>query len=148
MTGIQEGMAHALNLLVGLIALAGAGVETEVPAARAERLVYNTAELEQLGSSVYDEMVGLGPIEPLLKDDALAILKELRYVRPNTSAERLKQIEKDAEKRAIETIQDGKPSTAFMKFGDTIRIEMKDKNGQSLFGAIDQQIVGLDSPAA
>jgi len=46
-----------------------------------------------------------------------------------------------AEKRAIETILDGKPSTAFMQFGDTIRIEMKDKNGQSLFGAIDQQIV-------
>ena len=53
-----------------------------------------------------------------------------------------------AEKRAIETILDGQPSTGFMKFGDTIRIEMKDKNGQSLFGAIDQQIVGLDTPAA
>jgi len=40
--------------------------------ARAERLVYNSAELEQLGASVYDEMVGLGPIEPLLKDDSIA----------------------------------------------------------------------------
>ena len=30
-----------------------------------------------------------------------------------------------------------------MKFGDTIRIEMKGKDGQSLFGAIDQQIVAL-----
>ncbi len=48
-----------------------------------------------------------------------------------------------AEKRAIETILDGKPSTAFMKFGDTIRIEMKDRNGQSVFGAIDQQITQL-----
>ena len=46
-----------------------------------------------------------------------------------------------AEKRAIETIQDGKPSTAFMKFGDTIRIEMKGKDGQNLFGAIEQKIV-------
>ena len=46
-----------------------------------------------------------------------------------------------AEKRAIETIQDGKPSTDFMKFGDTIRIEMKGRDGQSIFGAIDQQIV-------
>ncbi|MFL6694048.1 MAG: fumarylacetoacetate hydrolase family protein [Ramlibacter sp.] len=45
-----------------------------------------------------------------------------------------------AEKRAIETIQDGKPSTEFMKFGDTIRIEMKGKDGQTLFGAIDQKI--------
>jgi fumarylacetoacetate (FAA) hydrolase len=48
-----------------------------------------------------------------------------------------------AEKRAIETILDGKPSTEFMKFGDTIRIEMKGKDGQSLMGAIDQQIVPL-----
>jgi fumarylacetoacetate (FAA) hydrolase len=46
-----------------------------------------------------------------------------------------------AEKRAIETILDGKPSTEFMKFGDTIRIEMKSKEGQSIFGAIDQKVV-------
>ncbi len=45
-----------------------------------------------------------------------------------------------AEKRCIETIQDGKPSTEFMKFGDTIRIEVKGKDGTSLFGAIDQAI--------
>jgi fumarylacetoacetate (FAA) hydrolase len=45
-----------------------------------------------------------------------------------------------AEKRAIETIQDGQPSTEYMKFGDTIRIEMKGKDGLSLFGAIDQKI--------
>jgi pilus assembly protein CpaF len=39
--------------------------------ARAERLVLNTTELDELGSSVFDEMVGLGPIEPLLKDDSI-----------------------------------------------------------------------------
>ncbi len=39
--------------------------------ARAERLVLNTSELEELGASVHDEMVGLGPIEPLLKDDSI-----------------------------------------------------------------------------
>jgi fumarylacetoacetate (FAA) hydrolase len=49
-----------------------------------------------------------------------------------------------AEKRAIETILDGKPSTEFMKFGDTIRIEMKGQNGESLFGAIEQEIVPLE----
>ena len=43
-----------------------------------------------------------------------------------------------AEKRAMETILDGQPSTAFMKFGDRIRIDMKDAHGQSLCGAIDQ----------
>ena len=48
-----------------------------------------------------------------------------------------------AEKRAIETIEDGKPKTGFMKFGDTIRIEVKGKDGQSVFGAIDQKIVAL-----
>ena len=48
-----------------------------------------------------------------------------------------------AEKRAIETILDGKPSTAYMKFGDTIKIEMKGKDGQSVFGAIDQKVVPL-----
>ncbi|MDM0067501.1 fumarylacetoacetate hydrolase family protein [Variovorax sp. J31P207] len=46
-----------------------------------------------------------------------------------------------AEKRCIETIQDGQPSTEFMKYGDTIRIEMKDADGQSVFGAIDQEVV-------
>ena len=45
-----------------------------------------------------------------------------------------------AEKRCIETIQDGAPKTEFMQFGDTIRIEMKGKDGQSIFGAIDQNI--------
>lgn len=39
----------------------------------------------------------------LLKDDAFTILKELRYVTPRVSAERLKGIEKEAEKKAIET---------------------------------------------
>ena len=48
-----------------------------------------------------------------------------------------------AEKRAIETIQDGKPKTDYMKFGDTIRIEMKGRDGQSMFGAIDQAITPL-----
>lgn len=49
-----------------------------------------------------------------------------------------------AEKRAIETILDGKPSTAFMQFGDTIRIEVKGRDGQSVFGAIDQKIAPLN----
>ena len=39
--------------------------------ARAERMALNTAELEELGASIYDEMVGLGPIEPLLKDESI-----------------------------------------------------------------------------
>ena len=46
-----------------------------------------------------------------------------------------------AEKRMLEIVADGKPSTSFMKFGDRVRIEMLDKNGESIFGAIDQQVV-------
>jgi fumarylacetoacetate (FAA) hydrolase len=48
-----------------------------------------------------------------------------------------------AEKRAIETIESGAPKTGFMKFGDTIRIEMKGADGLSVFGAIDQKIAPL-----
>ena len=46
-----------------------------------------------------------------------------------------------AEKRAIETILDGKPATAYMQFGDSIRIEAKGKDGHSLFGAIEQKVM-------
>ena len=45
-----------------------------------------------------------------------------------------------AEIRTIETINNGNPSTSFMKFGDRIRIEMNDENGASIFGAIDQVV--------
>jgi len=43
--------------------------------------------------------------------------------------------------RAIETIEVGAPQTAFMKFGDTIRIEMLGSDGHSVFGAIEQRVV-------
>ncbi|MBV1867741.1 MAG: fumarylacetoacetate hydrolase family protein [Marinosulfonomonas sp.] len=45
-----------------------------------------------------------------------------------------------AEIRMIETILDGAPKTPYMSFGDTIRIEMNDANGKSIFGSIDQVI--------
>lgn len=45
-----------------------------------------------------------------------------------------------AEIRMIETIEDGTPATPFMQFGDIVRIEMKDKDGQSIFGAIEQSV--------
>jgi fumarylacetoacetate (FAA) hydrolase len=46
-----------------------------------------------------------------------------------------------AEQRTIETILLGQPKTPFMQFGDTIRVEMKDKAGHSIFGAIEQEVV-------
>lgn len=45
-----------------------------------------------------------------------------------------------AEIRTIETIEKGTPTTPFMHFGDTVRIEMKDKAGHSIFGAIEQTV--------
>jgi fumarylacetoacetate (FAA) hydrolase len=50
-----------------------------------------------------------------------------------------------AEIRMLEIIADGKPSTSFMKFGDTIRVEMFDHQGDSIFGAIEQKIVQYES---
>lgn len=46
-----------------------------------------------------------------------------------------------AEKRMIETIEKGEAITPFLHFGDKVRIEMLDKNNDSIFGAIDQQVV-------
>lgn len=45
-----------------------------------------------------------------------------------------------AELRTLETLRHGAPRTPFMRFGDTVRMEMHDRTGQSLFGAIDQKV--------
>jgi fumarylacetoacetate (FAA) hydrolase len=46
-----------------------------------------------------------------------------------------------AERRSLEQIKYGRPRTPFLKHGDRIRIEMFDKDGNSIFGAIDQRVV-------
>jgi len=51
-----------------------------------------------------------------------------------------------AERRMIEIIEHGKASTPFLKFGDTVRIEVLDAQGQSVFGAI-EQVVEHAAPA-
>ena len=48
-----------------------------------------------------------------------------------------------AEKRAMETARDGQATTEYMKFADTVRIEAKGKDGQSVFGAIEQELAPL-----
>lgn len=45
-----------------------------------------------------------------------------------------------AEIRAVETIRNGKPSTPFLSFGDSVKIEMLDAAGKSIFGAIDHKV--------
>lgn len=45
-----------------------------------------------------------------------------------------------AERRMLEIIAGGEPQTPFMSFGDSVRIEMLDNEGRSIFGAIEQVI--------
>jgi fumarylacetoacetate (FAA) hydrolase len=49
-----------------------------------------------------------------------------------------------AEKRTVETLETGKPVTPFMSFGDVVRIEMRSRDGQDIFGAIEQRIAKAD----
>lgn len=53
-----------------------------------------------------------------------------------------------AERRVLETLRDGKPSTPFLRFGDRVRIEMLDRAGRSVFGAIEQRIVRYPAAVA
>jgi fumarylacetoacetate (FAA) hydrolase len=46
-----------------------------------------------------------------------------------------------AERRTLEQLEHGKPTTPFLRFGDRVRIEMFDAQGRSIFGAIDQRVV-------
>jgi thymidylate synthase ThyX len=59
-------------------------------------------------------------LSALLKDEAWAILKELRYVRPTNSAERLRAVEREAEKKAIETARYVIPLGAFTSMVHTV----------------------------
>ena len=45
-----------------------------------------------------------------------------------------------AEQRTVETLRDGKPTTPFLKFGDTVRIEITAADGATIFGAIEQVV--------
>jgi fumarylacetoacetate (FAA) hydrolase len=59
-----------------------------------------------------------------------------------------------AEKRALELIAGGAATTPFLKFGDRVEIEMRDAEGRSVFGVIEQEVVrtghrtALAEPAA
>ena len=59
-------------------------------------------------------------LSALLKNDAFAILKQLRYVTPNASAERLAGIEREAVKKAIEVARYVIPIAAFTSMVHTV----------------------------
>jgi fumarylacetoacetate (FAA) hydrolase len=46
-----------------------------------------------------------------------------------------------AERRMLEQVEQGRATTPFLCFGDRVRIEMFDRSGASIFGAIDQRVV-------
>ena len=48
-----------------------------------------------------------------------------------------------ADKRAMERLQDGAASTDYMQPGDTVRIDMRGRDGQPVFGVIEQEVVDL-----
>ena len=52
-----------------------------------------------------------------------------------------------AERRMLEQIEHGRPLTPFLAFGDRVRVEMIDRDGASIFGAIDQRVVRMHPPA-
>ncbi len=51
-----------------------------------------------------------------------------------------------AEVRMYETIEQGAPKTSFLRFGDSVRIEMFDRSGASIFGAINQEVAMYEGP--
>jgi fumarylacetoacetate (FAA) hydrolase len=53
-----------------------------------------------------------------------------------------------AERRAIELLDEGAPRTPFMSFGDTVKVEMLDVDGRSIFGAIEQRVLQYGPVAA
>lgn len=85
-------------------------------------------------------------LSALLEHDAFAIVKELRYVTPRASAERLQGIEREAEKKAIETARYVIPVAAFTSMVHTVsgitlhRLRRMMNTGDAPFEA--RQIVG------
>jgi thymidylate synthase ThyX len=70
--------------------------------------------------AVLDAWASYGRLSALLKDDTFRILKALRYVTPNASAERLRTIEREADKKAIEVARYVVPIGAFTAMVHTV----------------------------
>jgi fumarylacetoacetate (FAA) hydrolase len=63
-----------------------------------------------------------------------------------SNADRARGVSCLAERRTLETIEDGRPSTPFLAAGDRVQIEMLDAAGTSIFGRIDQTVAQVTSP--
>jgi fumarylacetoacetate (FAA) hydrolase len=105
-----------------------------------------------LSSTLNGELVGqpdAGPEMHFSFFDLIAHITRTRSFTAGTilgsgtvsNADRAKGISCLAERRMIEIIDAGKPSTPFLRRGDTVAIEMRDRAGQSIFGKIEQRVV-------
>jgi fumarylacetoacetate (FAA) hydrolase len=106
----------------------------------------------RLRTTYNDELVGdcdAGPEMHFSFFDLVAHLCKTRGFTAGTivgsgtvsNADRARGISCLAERRMIETIERGAPSTPFMKVGDSVRIEMLASDGSSILGAIAQKVV-------
>ncbi|WP_428266899.1 fumarylacetoacetate hydrolase family protein [Haliangium sp.] len=105
-----------------------------------------------LRSSLNGELVGspdAGPEMHFSFFDLIAHITKTRAFTAGTilgsgtvsNADRGKGISCLAERRMLEIIDDGAPSTPFLAAGDQVRIEMLDPDGRSIFGSIEQKVV-------
>ena len=98
-------------------------------------------------------MVEAGPEMTFGFGELIAHLCKTRSVRtgsvigsgPVSNVDRSKGYSCIAEKRALESMEHGNPKTPYLALGDTIRIEVKGKDGLSVFGAINQTVASTSS---
>ena len=64
-----------------------------------------------------------------------------------SNADRARGVSCIAERRMIETIDNGKPNTPFMAIGDRIQIEAIDPKNHNPFGTIDQRVIAARTPS-
>lgn len=88
-----------------------------------DQLIAHLARTRRLGAGT---IVGSGTVSNVNRDRGSACLAEVRM---------------------LETLASGAPLTPFLRFGDRVRIEMFDRTGQSIFGAIDQQVTAVKDRA-
>jgi fumarylacetoacetate (FAA) hydrolase len=148
---IPDELAKGLGLLQGKPATAFSPVAVtpdELGQAWAQGRVHLTLQTRWNGRQVGD--CDAGPDMQFHFGQLIAHLAKTRNVRAGaiigsgtvSCPDRARGYHCIAEKRAIETLDDGAPKTDYMAWGDTVRIEMTGRDGQSVFGAIDQRVVG------
>jgi len=106
-------------------------------------------EMARSGRLRAGTIVGTGAVSnPAVRDDGARDGKRGRKPTTEPRLDWPRGYGSIAEKRAMETLQDGAPKTAFLQAHDTLRIEMRGRDGLSIFGAIAQEYVTQASGGA